>query len=54
MLSAYCTIACSLARHPIPAALPGSLAEKLLTGRYAALHSFPAEGRLFSSSFLRN
>jgi hypothetical protein len=28
MLSAYCTIACTLAMHPCPAALPGSLARQ--------------------------
>jgi hypothetical protein len=28
MLSAYCTIACTLAMQPCPAALPGSLAQK--------------------------
>jgi hypothetical protein len=35
MLSAYCTIACTFARQPCPAALPGSLARQTCP---AALH----------------
>jgi hypothetical protein len=37
MLSAYCTIACSLARQPYPAALQ---ALKTAVGRHEALHTF--------------